>query len=349
MVLKLTFGGRTKKIAVKEDGLTQKGLAEIAARMAGVSIEKIELSFLDGENDRLKIVDEDDFEYFISCSDSKAQTFPIIEVSLKENEQEGLEESLLVSTQDPTHEEEAFRELNEKVISMTESLAELKKSVSDFKPLPSSKNLGVSHYNVICDGCQAAPIVGKRFKCLVCPDFDLCETCELKGHSHPMVRLAEVTNNLFASRLQEKYVRISAKLDNWNTRREARQQREGEGSEARQQREGERSKCFMRRAAMHEERRKAREEARAAKEQERASKQEANKEESKVKEEINVEEEKAAEANLDIRSIIETAHENVKPSIDTPEAARIIEGFMSFIRQLPLEKIQEDIKNIMKK
>eukprot|EP01122_Echinamoeba_exundans_P016242 TRINITY_DN816_c1_g2_i1.p1 TRINITY_DN816_c1_g2~~TRINITY_DN816_c1_g2_i1.p1 ORF type:complete len:330 (-),score=88.33 TRINITY_DN816_c1_g2_i1:115-1104(-) len=41
------------------------------------------------------------------------------------------------------------------------------------------------HRNVICDGCNAHPIVGKRFKCLDCPDFDLCETCfDKKLHSH---------------------------------------------------------------------------------------------------------------------------------------------------------------------
>lgn len=41
------------------------------------------------------------------------------------------------------------------------------------------------HYGVICDGCQAFPIVGARFKCLDCPDYDLCESCMAKGTCHP--------------------------------------------------------------------------------------------------------------------------------------------------------------------
>ena len=37
----------------------------------------------------------------------------------------------------------------------------------------------VIHTGVICDVCQA-PICGRRFKCTVCSDFDICETCEKK-------------------------------------------------------------------------------------------------------------------------------------------------------------------------
>ena len=40
-------------------------------------------------------------------------------------------------------------------------------------------------YGVQCDACSQKPIVGVRFKCLSCENFDLCQTCEEKGvHSH---------------------------------------------------------------------------------------------------------------------------------------------------------------------
>jgi len=51
------------------------------------------------------------------------------------------------------------------------------------------------HYGITCDGCQKSPIVGRRFKCLQCFNFDLCEDCEAKGHDHPMVRIVAVQNH----------------------------------------------------------------------------------------------------------------------------------------------------------
>merc|ERR1712012_279325 len=46
------------------------------------------------------------------------------------------------------------------------------------------------HWGVVCDGCDG-PVVGPRYKCLVCPDYDLWATCEAQGlHAHhKMIRL----------------------------------------------------------------------------------------------------------------------------------------------------------------
>ncbi|KAH7619208.1 hypothetical protein Ndes2526B_g06161 [Nannochloris sp. 'desiccata'] len=35
----------------------------------------------------------------------------------------------------------------------------------------------IQHIDISCDGCDIEPIVGKRFKCRVCEDRDLCENC----------------------------------------------------------------------------------------------------------------------------------------------------------------------------
>ena len=43
-----------------------------------------------------------------------------------------------------------------------------------------------------CDHCQMAPIIGRRFHCMICSDFDLCESCYFHtGHKHEM----EAINN----------------------------------------------------------------------------------------------------------------------------------------------------------
>mmetsp|Transcript_70952 Transcript_70952/g.125447 ORF Transcript_70952/g.125447 Transcript_70952/m.125447 type:complete len:726 (-) Transcript_70952:227-2404(-) len=42
------------------------------------------------------------------------------------------------------------------------------------------------HPTVVCDGCDMHPIVGKRFKCAMRPDYDLCEKCHAEYEKlHP--------------------------------------------------------------------------------------------------------------------------------------------------------------------
>merc|ERR1712226_645173 len=50
---------------------------------------------------------------------------------------------------------------------------------------------GEVHYGVSCDGCDGS-VQGFRYKCMVCPDFDLCGLCEAKGlhPGHNMIRIA---------------------------------------------------------------------------------------------------------------------------------------------------------------
>jgi len=66
--------------------------------------------------------------------------------------------------------------------------------------IPAPENVGASeakeedevHHNVACDGCGVSPIKGIRFKCSVCPDFDLCAKCEVGSeHSqqHPLLKI----------------------------------------------------------------------------------------------------------------------------------------------------------------
>lgn len=57
------------------------------------------------------------------------------------------------------------------------SLAHLQRGESDPSP--------PCHHSHVCDACEQAPIVGPRFKCKVCRDYDLCGSCfMLKNELH---------------------------------------------------------------------------------------------------------------------------------------------------------------------
>jgi next-to-BRCA1 protein 1 len=53
----------------------------------------------------------------------------------------------------------------------------------------------IEHQNVACDGCGVHPILGVRYKCCICKNFDFCENCEEKlGHEHPFIKIVAPDN-----------------------------------------------------------------------------------------------------------------------------------------------------------
>ena len=45
--------------------------------------------------------------------------------------------------------------------------------------------------NVTCDGCGQSPIVGIRYKCCACGNYDLCLKCHKHGYhsEHAMLKI----------------------------------------------------------------------------------------------------------------------------------------------------------------
>ena len=71
------------------------------------------------------------------------------------------------------------------------------KVLENLKKINFEKKEQVVHNRFICDGCGMHPIVGIRYKCAVCPDFDFCEKCEAKmgeSHNHPFVKYIKPIN-----------------------------------------------------------------------------------------------------------------------------------------------------------
>ena len=53
------------------------------------------------------------------------------------------------------------------------------------------------HVGIHCNGCGVNPIVGNRFKCAICDNFDYCEKCESlnkDSHKHPFIKIYSPEN-----------------------------------------------------------------------------------------------------------------------------------------------------------
>ena len=49
--------------------------------------------------------------------------------------------------------------------------------------------------DVSCKGCSMNPIIGQRYRCLTCDNYDLCSTCKTKGHEHPLELVPQPTED----------------------------------------------------------------------------------------------------------------------------------------------------------
>ena len=116
--------------------------------------------------------------------------------------------------------EKKIKELKEKL-----GIKDEEKKVSPKKTVLKSKKLKLRgkkkeekkeekkevHVLVSCDGCHMHPLIGKRYKCEKCPNFDFCEACyekEKQKHGHPF-KIVE-TNKI----LKQIYDKICPKSQN---------------------------------------------------------------------------------------------------------------------------------------
>ena len=95
--------------------------------------------------------------------------------------------------------EEIIKEKNINVNNIINESKIVNKFMENFKNNEKNKYKNISHEGAACSSCGDYPIKGKRFKCCICPSYDLCEDCErTKGmiHSHPMYILKkEIIND----------------------------------------------------------------------------------------------------------------------------------------------------------
>lgn len=86
--------------------------------------------------------------------------------------------------------EKLEKKINEKVkeesiLLKEQILKELRNENINQSIIQNTNNNNNQHPHVECDNCGSFPIIGTRYKCAECDNYDLCEVCEQKGiHDH---------------------------------------------------------------------------------------------------------------------------------------------------------------------
>ena len=88
---------------------------------------------------------------------------------------------------------ETFKEnlINESKIQSTQIVMESKLKFEDKQDIETPNSVEV-HKGSVCNGCGEFPIIGIRYQCVECKDFDYCEKCHEEKkyiHKHPFYKL----------------------------------------------------------------------------------------------------------------------------------------------------------------
>ena len=96
--------------------------------------------------------------------------------------------------------ENQLNELQSLLISKIEKANVTLEEVAKAKPAAPVVKSGLeTRHNLIhCRNCHNSPIIGKRYACIQCPSFNLCEECHIltPQHQHRMIVLAEEGTNV---------------------------------------------------------------------------------------------------------------------------------------------------------
>ncbi|CAF2981250.1 unnamed protein product [Rotaria socialis] len=139
---------------------------------------RISIPVLTASTDVLSILREKLTQFFSEIMS------PTNEVHLEFQYEDDIRGLVLVTTSDGIN--EAARDQASRQQLLRVFVKFMKEDCAPMKLLPPK------HVGVICDGCNRSPIIGVRYKCLECFDYDLCESCADRQLIHAHHVLAKI-------------------------------------------------------------------------------------------------------------------------------------------------------------
>lgn len=218
MSLKLSYNGEIHKL--QKIPASFAALIEVTLSIFGSALPKeFSLNYEDSEGDRIVIANDEDLKALVQTElatstkstkiyvQAKSQSSQPDEIIIQK-ETKILENKLDSSSisRASTNKEEIREAVTDLIFEQVPTLANLLKemlgesvnlsqSQDNQKTSSSQQKKQAVHQRVSCDGCGVNPIVGLRYKCSVCPDFDFCEKCEdTVKHDHAFIKIKEPAN-----------------------------------------------------------------------------------------------------------------------------------------------------------
>lgn len=156
------FTTTTTTTAAVGEAISFQQFQENISRQMNIPVGEFELRYRDDEGDVIPISSDMELQEAVrqAANRNPAQIEVIVETKVAQQPQVPVKSDSPKLQREPVHQE------------------------TQQEQPPQATNEIILH-PVACSVCQF-PIVGVRYKCAVCPHFDLCEICEMLDNSHPV-------------------------------------------------------------------------------------------------------------------------------------------------------------------
>lgn len=149
------------------------------------------LQYQDSDKDLIMLTDDQDLKHLkeeIASSPSSLTSIKIFVLPLN-NTNSTEAKALSNEPKNSDCQQEEKEEPKEKIPPHLEELLKKRQEANNSFIPPPPSNI---HENIQCNGCGIVPIVGIRYHCSVCEDFDYCEECEARcssNHQHVFMKI----------------------------------------------------------------------------------------------------------------------------------------------------------------